>query len=138
MAYCSEIIEANSKAEEQEAAEPTVAPAPAPTFEDPGPVREPWHRDPAGSILVGIGSPVLVTGVILYGGSFGIANGEPPQQHTDHEQRQGRVRGMAATGLSLLGVGAALVIAGAIRWGLVARRGAPRRAGRRLRGFAWR
>lgn len=133
--YCREIIEANSKRDDEatEAAEP-----PPPIVDKPVQRAEPWHRDPMGSIFVGIGSPVLITGAILYGGSFGIANAEAPQLHTEHDQREGRVRGMAATGMALLGVGTALVIAGAVRWGLLARRRAPRRASRRMHGLAWR
>ena len=131
--YCREIIEANSKRDEEEETEP-----PPPVIEQPVERAEPWHRDRMGSIFVGIGSPVLITGAILYGGSFGIANGDAPQQHTEHDQRQGRVRGMAATGLALLGVGTALVIAGAVRWGLLARRRTPRRADRPGRDLVWR
>lgn len=134
--YCRGIIEANSKRDEEEATE--EAEPPPPIVEGPVQRAEPWHRDRMGSIFVGIGSPVLITGAILYGGSFGIANGDAPQLHTEHDQREGRVRGMAATGLALLGVGAALVVAGAVRWGVLARRRAPRRASRGMRGLVWR
>ena len=125
--YCREIIEANSKRND-EATDPVDPPPPV--IDEPIRRAEPWHRDPMGSIFVGIGSPVLITGAILYGGSFGIANGTPPEQHTEHDRREGRVRGMAATGLTLLGVGTALVIAGAVRWAMVARRSPSRRARR--------
>ena len=120
---CQAIVKATAAA----AAEPEPSP---PRVEVPPPVVEedrtrprerPWYRDPAGGVLVGIGVPVLAAGVGLYAGSFALAGQPQPGAQSEHESRRDRVRVLAATGVPLLAVGAALVIAGAIRWGLLAR-----------------
>ncbi len=125
VAQCRAIVKATAAA----AAEPE--PAPPPDVEPPPPsaaddrtrrpAERPWFRDPAGGVLVGVGVPVLATGVGLYVGSFALAGSPQPDAQSEHESRRDRVRGLATAGVPLMAVGAALVIAGAIRWGLLAR-----------------
>ncbi len=121
---CRAIVKATTAA----AAEPDP---PAPETVDPPPPaiaeartrprEHPWYRDPAGGVLVGVGVPVLATGVGLYARSFALAGSAQPDAQSEHESRRDRVRGLATAGVSLVAVGAALVIAGAIRWGLLGR-----------------
>jgi tetratricopeptide (TPR) repeat protein len=122
---CRAIVDATAKAASPP---PRVQPPPPETptsavmQDDRAPPRaRPWHRDPAGGVLVGVGVPLLATGIGLYAGSFALAERSPPTMQTDHESRRDRVRALAASGLPIMAVGAALVIAGAIRWGVVAR-----------------
>jgi hypothetical protein len=124
---CRAIVEATAKAASPP---PRVEPPPASSTTAASSVTEddraqprarPWHRDPAGGVLVGVGVPLLATGIGLYAGSFALAGRSQPAMQTEHESRRDRVRALAASGLPIMAVGAALVIAGAIRWGVVAR-----------------
>jgi tetratricopeptide (TPR) repeat protein len=81
-----------------------------------------WYRDALGGALVGIGTPVLLTGVGLYAGSFALAGRPQPSAQSQHESRRETVRALAVSGIPLMAVGAAAVIAGAVRWALLARR----------------
>jgi tetratricopeptide (TPR) repeat protein len=83
---------------------------------------KPWYRDPLGGALVGIGTPVLLTGVGLYAGGFALAGRPQPGAQSQHESRRETVRALAVSGISLMAVGAAAVSAGAVRWALLARR----------------
>ena len=118
---CRRIIEANAARSEPTKAEPAIAPPPPAPDDEGEPER--WHRDRLGATLVGVGAPLVVTGAALYGAAFGVAGRDQPGQQSDHEARRGATTAMAVAGLSVLGVGSAMVIAGAVRWGLVARGG---------------
>lgn len=117
---CRQIIEAN--AEQQRAPAPQEPATPPPrTLEPERDAPTPWHRDRLGGALVGVGAAMTVTGAVLYGAAFGIAGRDQPGLQTDHEARSSSTRSMAAAGLSVLAVGGAVAIAGAIRWTVVAR-----------------
>ena len=122
---CRAIVDATAKAATpppRDAPPPATTPVSTVTQDDrEQPRARPWYRDPAGGVLMGVGIPLLATGVGLYAGSFALASRSPPAMQSDHESRRDRVRALAASGLPIMAVGAALVIAGAIRWGVVAR-----------------
>lgn len=100
------------------------APAPKPTA--------PWYRDPAGGVLVAIGGVSTVIGASLLGLALsrdrkassadteGGYVGEKDSARTPHR-----------AGIVVLSVGGALLVAGVVRWAIVAsraRKGSPRRS----------
>jgi hypothetical protein len=115
---CRKVLEMQTHRPEPRVEAPPP-PAPLPdrdTFEAP-----PWYRDPLGSALVGVGVPVMFAGGGLYGASFAVADGGARDSEADYERRRTQVRAMAITGITLLGVGAALTIVGTIRYGMLRR-----------------
>lgn len=81
----------------------------------------PWYADRAGGILVGVGAAIAVTGAGLFGGSYARL-ARAPSSEAGYEDRRRDVRALWGSGLGLLATGGALVVAGAIRWGVVARK----------------
>ena len=109
--------------------EPTVeqrpkAPEPAPMPKRPPP--RPWYADPAGGVLVGLGAAIAITGAGLFGASYARL-AERPGSEAGYEDRRRVVRALWGSGLGLLAAGGSLVVSGAIRWGVVARRRAKSR-----------
>lgn len=105
----------------------TSLPAPVPTTAsragaaDEAEPPEPWQRDPAGGVLVGIGSAGLATGIgLLVAGA--VLRQRVPASYTEAQTQPRRVQGLTIAGGVTLGVGAALLVAGAIRYGVLARR----------------
>jgi hypothetical protein len=105
---------------------PVVEPAPAPVPDvaiAPPPAKpKPWHRDAAGAALIGSGLAIAAIGGGLLGGSYVRARDRNAESETGWESRGDAVRTLSVTGIVLLAVGGALTIAGAARWGAVARR----------------
>lgn len=92
---------------------------PAPTPKEAAPA--PWYADRAGGILVGVGAAIAVTGAGLFGGSYARL-ARAPSSEAGYEDRRRDVRALWGSGLGLLATGGALIVAGAIRWGVVARK----------------
>jgi hypothetical protein len=117
MAACREIVEA---------AEPPP-PEPTPPEPEPEPARAPepaprrWYEDPAGGALVGIGGVLAVTGAGLFGGAY-ARPGEQAESEAALEERTRVTRALWGSGLALLVTGGVAIVAGAIRWGVVARK----------------
>jgi tetratricopeptide (TPR) repeat protein len=90
----------------------------------------PWHRDPAGGILAGLGTAGVAVGIGLVVGSVQLQRGAPDlaDEGAFADRRRTAAR-MHVAGWSVLAVGGALLVSSAVRWGLVAR--ASRRAGPR-------
>jgi hypothetical protein len=104
--------------------EPTTElppPSPSPELGDGDRDQPAWYRDRLGGALVGVGVPVMFGGIGLYGASFAVAENVARDTETAYEDRRVRVRAMAISGLTLLGVGAAVAIAGAVRYAMVRR-----------------
>jgi tetratricopeptide (TPR) repeat protein len=103
-------------------AKPAVDPAPQPIVAiepAPAPVRH-WSRDPPGAVLMGLGVALTVTGAALFGASYRRMNDRPGSE-AELEDHRRRVTRMWNGGLGLLVGGGVVMIAAAIRWGLVAR-----------------
>ena len=112
--------------------EASVEDAPPPVAPDPDPAQgpghgsdamRPWYRDPVGGSLLGIG----VVSTAIGAGLWGIAlsnDGDAVASATEDEfiSSKDEARTRYTVGVALVSVGAALMIAGAIRWGLVARK----------------
>jgi hypothetical protein len=100
--------------------------------------RRAWWRDPWGGALVSIGSASLVTGAVLVGLAHreaGRASGAADDRgYGDHIERA-QTRQIA--GATVMSVGAALAVGGAVRWAVLARRGRERNVAiaPTLRGF---
>jgi hypothetical protein len=101
---------------------PDVEPGPGDEGSD-GPATPPWYKDPVGGSLVGVGVVTTAIG----GGLLGIAlANDGDAVAADNEDAFIEAKDSAKVrhrvGIALVSVGVALAVAGAIRWGLVARR----------------
>lgn len=121
-------------------AEPPVEPSgadappspPLPEPEVPGPDEPrgptPWYRDGLGWGLLGTGVAVTAVGAGLLGQAQGdVRAAEASLDEASFDRNLERVDPLRAVGGSLTGVGVALLVGAAIRYGVVARRN--RRAG---------
>lgn len=102
-------------------AEPTTDDVPdAPEGSD-GP--RPWYRDPWGASLVGIGGGVLAAGAITRVVARVQSNdARSASSEGQFETDYGRSQRLGTTSIILMGTGAAVALAGVIRWVVVARR----------------
>lgn len=113
IAACREIIGASAAAHDE-----PPPPSPAPPRPTPPP---PWYADRTGAVLVGVGAVIAVVGAGLFGASYTRLDDRPASE-ADYQGRRRAVHPMWGSGLGLLTAGGALVIGGAIRWGVVARK----------------
>lgn len=116
---CREILD-----EPEAPVEPPGAPEPTPMPKRPPP--RPWYTDPAGGVLVGLGAAIAITGAGLFGGSYARL-AKRPSSEAGFEDRRSAVQALWGSGLGLLAAGGTLIVSGAIRWGVVARRRAKSR-----------
>jgi hypothetical protein len=111
---CREILdEADAPPDEPEPPPPTPTPKRAPL--------RPWYTDPAGGVLVALGAAIAVTGAGLFGASYTRLD-DRPSSEAGFEDRRRVVKALWGSGLGLLAAGGALIVGGAIRWGVVARK----------------
>jgi hypothetical protein len=81
----------------------------------------PWYRDPWGGALVGVGAAATATGIGLLA-TAAVEQNNPCDTYDCFEQQQARVDRMTIAGGVVVGVGGALLVAGAIRWGVLGAR----------------
>jgi hypothetical protein len=124
---CREILAVAAEPVREPAPQPAPAPAPPPAK-----VR-PWYADPAAGVLAGVGLAIAATGAGLFGASY-TRLADRPGSELEYEDRKRDVRAMWGAGIGLLAAGGVLIVAGAIRWGVVAR--ANKRRGAAL-GVGW-
>jgi uncharacterized membrane protein YidH (DUF202 family) len=133
---CQEQIADARKEADRVGPPPPRVPKDAPS--QPAPRREPqrqWARDPAGGALVGVGSVLTGVGIgLVAGGAWQRARASDETTDADFGARHRSGIALTSAGIPVLGVGAALVIAGVVRWAVLAR--AQRRAATRLSGPA--
>lgn len=82
-----------------------------------------WYQDPIGGALVGTGGGLLVAGVVL--SALASQRSDRARDASDEGGFESQLEGakrMNATGIVLIGVGAAAAVAGVVRWAMVARR----------------
>lgn len=104
---------------------PTVAvPPPSDalaTTDEPPPRR--WYRDPVGGALVGAGAGAVVLGVVLRQlATRRSSDAITAENEGGFESNLQAARALNGTGLVFLGVGATAVVAGVVRWIVVATR----------------
>ena len=78
----------------------------------------PWHRDPLGGVLVGVGAATAAAG----GTILIVAEVQNNTQAENYElmmQRNDRIKSMRVAGAVVLGVGGALLIGGVVRWAVL-------------------
>ncbi len=119
----------------QEQPEPAAQPDPAvtertPDQEEQVPVTAaPDRLDRWGLAGLGAGAGVLLGGASLYGASFAVARPRAGEAEDEYEARGRRSQALAVSGITLMAVGGALLLAGGLRLGL-ARRSSRRTAAR--------
>ncbi len=100
---------------------PPIVEAPAgsePTQPPPSKPGRP-RPHPAGPLLVGTGIILAAAGAGLLAASFSTARRAPDSAtQGDYERRRRIVPGLAASGWSALGLGAAAIVTGGVVWGL--------------------
>lgn len=125
---CEALLARSAPEPEPEPPPPAITKPPPPPVDTAPPRR--WTRDPWGGALVAIGGIVAVTGGGLL---IASATSSAPVDETErqHGKRETSVRNTSVAGASLIGVGAAALVGGVIRYIVVARRGGNR-------GLSWR
>jgi hypothetical protein len=101
-----------------------VADRPPPEVDPPRdqpPARDkqrPWHRDPLGGALVGVGLATTAAGAgVLIAAE--VQNSQRPPTYGMFAQQNDRITTMRIAGGVVLGVGAALLIGGVVRWAVL-------------------
>jgi hypothetical protein len=89
-----------------------------PPMRDREPAERPWHRDPLGGVLVGVGAAGLATGVGLLVGAA-VEHNNPSDTYDTFERQQERADRMTIAGAVVAGVGGALLVGGVIRWAVL-------------------
>jgi hypothetical protein len=122
--------EAPTESETEEVSEPPP-PEVEPSTDDPPPDRKarPWHRDPLGGVLVGVGAATAAAGAgVLIAAQLQSGQGAPT--YGMFAEKSDRIDTMRIAGGVVLGVGAALLIGGVVRWAIL---GAKQKRGTALR-----
>lgn len=125
--------ELEAKAAETSAEQEPVTPPPRPVEEErppprpvadvPEPTDRPVGRDVVGGVLVGVGGAAVITGAVLLGiaSKRAKAVGDADDNEAYLDARQGATK-LNRGGIAVLVTGGVLVSAGAIRYGLLARK----------------
>lgn len=123
IAECRALLPADAPVPEVEPRaddDPTGVPRISPPRPDAAP---PWHRDATGGVLVGLGSAGLVAGAILVPLGYRTAAGaSDAADDRDYRGDFTRARRLEIGGAVAMSVGAALLVAGIVRWATLARR----------------
>jgi tetratricopeptide (TPR) repeat protein len=113
--------------EAEPVAEPSSPPpepiAPADPPDRAEPVARPWQRDPAAAVLVAVGSAGIVSGVVL--AVVARTEQDAAERASDvvgYGEHNDRAVALSRASIPVLVVGGALVIGGAVRYGLLARK----------------
>jgi tetratricopeptide (TPR) repeat protein len=113
------------------AVEPS-APTPAPRVPSPR-VDRPWHRDPTGAVLLGLGSAAVAAGTgLIVGGAVIDARADDAPRATRYVAAAARARALGVAGVVVTAVGASLVIGAITRFVVVKRTTRKGRAARAM------
>ncbi|MBV1857560.1 MAG: hypothetical protein KUG77_04045 [Nannocystaceae bacterium] len=109
---------------EEEPYEPEPEPEPVPvTKTDTQPKAKQWYKDPAGGVLTGLGVVGVGAGAALLIVASGNANGAPDAPSlSDYHSQSDTALTQRNAGAGVLTVGGALLVAGVIRYVLVAKK----------------
>ena len=105
--------------------EPVAAPVGEPPPPDrPAPAIPPWQRDPTGAVLVALGSAGVVSGIVLaVVARTEQAEAERSGDIVRYAEHNDRAVALSRASIPVLVVGGALLVGGAVRYGLLARKG---------------
>ncbi|MEM6291522.1 MAG: hypothetical protein AAGA54_09665 [Myxococcota bacterium] len=102
--------------------EPEPEPNPEPTKDDE-PKAKKWYKDPAGGVLTGLGVVGVGVGAALLGVAGSTANGAPDAASlADYNTQSDQAVTQRNAGAGVLSVGGALLVAGVIRYAVVAKK----------------
>lgn len=105
-----------------EEAEPEPEPA-KPKDDPPKSKSKEWYKDPAGGVLTGLGIVGVGTGVALLAVASSTANGAPDAANvTAYRDESDRALTQRNAGAAVLSIGGALLVAGVVRYVLVAKK----------------
>jgi tetratricopeptide (TPR) repeat protein len=122
--FCADSL-AEEPAETDPIAEPLAEPPPPePVADEPKPKKDrpAWARDGLGWSLVAVGIAGLGAGIGVIAAAE-AENAKEPANYGEFDEQIGRVRNLRIAGGVVLGIGAALVIGGAVRLAIVSKRG---------------
>ncbi len=116
------MVEEDPLEEEYLEPEPEAKPEPVTKTDKPPKVKE-WYKDPAGGVLTGLGVVGVGAGAALLIVSNGTANGAPDAASLeDYNSQSDTAVTQRNAGAGVLSVGGALLVAGVIRYVLVAKK----------------
>lgn len=123
MAACAEQLAAQPD-EPEPAPEPAPKPQPEtapPVDREPEPAPRAWYRDPWGGVLVGVGLAGLAVGGGLYGQAVTEERAaDQAEAEPEYGERIERASTLSRAGIGVLAVGSAVLVAGVIRWAVLA------------------
>ena len=101
--------------------EPVVEPVVIET--KPADEPRPWHKDPVGGVLLGVGVAGLAAGFGLYGGATSVARSVgDADTNEDHADGRRRATALRNGSIAVISIGSALVIGAAVRYVMQARK----------------
>jgi hypothetical protein len=89
--------------------------------DDSDPPQRPWHRDPLGGVLVGLGAAGTATGIGLLAAAA-VERNNPCNRYDCFEVQQQKVDNLTIAGAVVVGVGGALLVGGVVRWAVLGAR----------------
>ena len=114
--------------------EPTPPRPPSPVVDRPAEPPRPWHRDPAGGALLGVGAVVTVAGASTWIAAAVMAsNASERPSAADYRERIGTAQTAERVGIGVFAGGAALLVAAVVRYAVVATRASRRQRAAALR-----
>ncbi len=107
----------------EEGPEPEPEPKPAEPAKDDEPTAKAWYADPVGGVLTGLGVVGVGVGAALLGVAGSTANGAPNAASlADYNTQSDQAVTQRNAGAGVLSVGGALLVAGVIRYVIVAKK----------------
>lgn len=117
------VVEDDPLDEEVFEPEPEPEPEPAPTKVDDEPKTKQWYKDPAGGVLTGLGVVGVGAGVALLAVASSTAKNAPGAPTvTDYNTQSDQALTQRNAGAGVLSVGGALLVAGIVRYAIVAKK----------------
>jgi tetratricopeptide (TPR) repeat protein len=102
---------------------PLAAVEPEPDTRTPTDDVRPWHKDPAGGVLLGVGLAGVGVGLGLYGGASSIAKSVADEEsHQAYAERRQRATGLRTGGVVAVSIGGALIVGAVIRYATQSRK----------------
>jgi tetratricopeptide (TPR) repeat protein len=103
--------------------DPLVEPEPEPIEPAPQDDVRPWHRDPVGGVLLGVGLAGVAVGFGLYGGAASLAKSVGDEDtNQDYADGRRRATGLRNGSIIAISVGSALLVGAVIRYATQARK----------------